>query len=73
MIDQESKINAEDKNNDGNTNDEGEFFNVVGVNNNAGSELPSTHGYHDPVRRGSLLAAAAVVLLIVKRRMNAAE
>lgn len=44
MIDQEGKINAEDKNNDGDTNDEGGFFNVVGVNNNAGSQLPSTGG-----------------------------
>lgn len=75
VIDHEGKINAVDKNDDGDTDDEGESFNVVGVNNNAGTQLPSTGGMGTTMfyAMGSLMVAAAVVLLVVKRRMNAAE
>jgi len=60
------------------TNEEGNTVVVditVKVENNSGTELPSTGGMGTTMMyiAGGLLVAAAVVLLIAKRRMNAAE
>ncbi len=70
-IDHNGYINAVDKNGDG-TIGAGEYETEIGVNNQAGTELPSTGGMGTTILYiiGGVLLAGAVVLLITKKRMN---
>lgn len=71
VIDHNGYINAVDKN--GNTTiDPGEYESEIGVNNQSGTELPSTGGMGTTIFYivGGVLLAGAVVLLVTKKRMS---
>ncbi len=70
-IDHNGYINVVDKDNDGKI-EAGEYETEIGVNNQSGSELPSTGGMGTIIFYivGGVLLAGAVVMLVTKKRMS---
>lgn len=73
-INHDGQINAVDKDSNG-TIDVGEYETEIGVNNQTGSELPSTGGIGTTIFYivGGILLIGAGVLLVVKKRMSTAK